>query len=135
MKNCKKKDTFDFIVAGAGAAGSIIASRLALAGWSVAVIDAGHNNNTNPLVINLNDYVLLWDFPFYQPNPIQGYTLLPPYAPVPIPIPYDSLNYHLGNPDGSVDYTGQPGVINPGTLNAIWPTVRGTGYIVGTPVN
>jgi len=127
------KDTFDFIVAGAGAAGSIIASRLALAGWSVAVIDAGHDNTTNPLVVNLNDYPLLYDNPFYQVT-IEGYTLFPPYVPVPTPIPYDELNYHLGNPDGTPDYTGQPGVVNPGTITAIWPIVRGTGYVIGTPV-
>ena len=143
MKSCKcgyccpkSEDTFDFIVAGAGVAGSIVASRLALAGWSVAVIDAGHNNTTNPLVVNLNDYALLYDNPFYQVTS-EGYALLDPYSPIsplPYPIPYDELNYHLGNPDGTPDYTGQPGVVNPGTLNAIWPIVRGTGYVVGTPV-
>ncbi|KAG8962060.1 hypothetical protein FRC03_004649, partial [Tulasnella sp. 419] len=47
--------TYDYIVAGAGAGGGPIAARLALKGWKVLLIDAGHDhvnvNTTVPLYL------------------------------------------------------------------------------------
>jgi choline dehydrogenase len=59
--------SYDYIVVGAGAAGSIVAARLIQNGYSIAIVEASGNYLNNEYVYTPFDSVLLWDFPTYQP--------------------------------------------------------------------
>lgn len=63
----KNKSEFDYIVVGAGAAGCIVAVRLAEKGYKVALIDSAENFNDNINVETPYNCYLLWDNPDYPP--------------------------------------------------------------------
>jgi choline dehydrogenase len=65
------KDWATHIVVGAGAAGSIVAARLAENPENkVLVIELGPNNSGNPIIATPGDYSFLWDNPLgLQPSP------------------------------------------------------------------
>lgn len=61
-------DQFDFIIVGLGAAGSVVAARLAEdPNIKIAVIEAGGDYTLNPNIYTPSKNLLLWDAPTYQP--------------------------------------------------------------------
>jgi choline dehydrogenase len=62
-----QRHTYDYVIVGAGAAGCIVAVRLAEKGYRVALIDSAENFNDNINVETPYNCYLLWDNPDYQP--------------------------------------------------------------------
>ncbi|CAF1142097.1 unnamed protein product [Didymodactylos carnosus] len=82
----KKHAEYDFIVVGSGPGGGIVASRLALRGFKVLVIEAGPDYNTTNATIPFfaplaeNDPIIGWDFEPYTYNTSINQTILYPRA-------------------------------------------------------
>lgn len=67
FKNKEKAESYDYIVVGAGAAGCVVAVRLAEKGYKVALLDSADNFNDNINVETPYNCYLLWDNPDYPP--------------------------------------------------------------------
>ena len=78
--------TFDYIIVGLGAAGCVLASRLAkISGIKIAIVEAGANYTQNPYVKTPFTFAYLWNNPLYPPV-FQS----PPYNP-----PFDEWSFLL----------------------------------------
>lgn len=100
-----KRNEFDYIIVGLGAAGTVLAARLAEdQDLKIAVIEAGGDYTSNPNVSTPAKHVLLWDSPVYRP----------PFDP-----DYDEWSFKTESKSGEYVYprgTGNGGCTNHNSL-------------------
>ena len=100
-----RRNEFDYIIVGLGAAGTVLAARLAEdKNLKIAVIEAGGDYTSNPNVSTPAKHVLLWDSPVYRP----------PFDP-----DYDEWSFKTESKSGEYVYprgTGNGGCTNHNSL-------------------